>query len=196
MSTSGPSRQTVNASYHPGGVSVCTVPLTSTLPTTLHFHFPPPKVTHLQAIGLRTASHRFDPPDVAQRPPVETHVRPAYTSQGASPSLRRARRPFKLGNAVVGGAVALFAAGVYAYSISSVKQDDFVSATPFPFPVSASRPSRSSSFQRLTPMSPSVPPIPVPPSHLSRLISHLGPSFHYRCVAVASPLPLSLIHLV
>ncbi|GFZ44569.1 hypothetical protein JCM24511_02293 [Saitozyma sp. JCM 24511] len=63
MSTSGPSRQTVNASYHPGG--------------------------------------------------------------GASPSLRRARRPFKLGNAFVGGAVALFAAGVYAYSISSVKQDDF-----------------------------------------------------------------------
>lgn len=115
MSTSGPSRQTVNASYHPGGVSGSAphkaaqfLTCAAKLPPTHHVSVPPAPRRLCLYIGLHS---------------------PANTSQGASPSLRRARRPFKLGNAFVGGAVALFAAGVYAYSISSVKQDDFVSGS-------------------------------------------------------------------
>ena len=44
--------------------------------------------------------------------------------------LARARKPFRTANLLVGGGLALFAVGVYAYSISAVKQDDFVSAKP------------------------------------------------------------------
>ena len=49
--------------------------------------------------------------------------------QGSSPSLQRARKPYNLGNFLIGSSLALFAAGVYSYSISSVKQDDFVSCS-------------------------------------------------------------------
>ncbi|KAF8489111.1 hypothetical protein JB92DRAFT_3129614 [Gautieria morchelliformis] len=44
---------------------------------------------------------------------------------GMSASLLRARRPFFLRNMVTGIAVASFAIGVWAYSISAVKQDVF-----------------------------------------------------------------------
>ncbi|WVN88515.1 uncharacterized protein L203_103726 [Cryptococcus depauperatus CBS 7841] len=42
-----------------------------------------------------------------------------------SSSLKRARKPFILTNALIGGTIVAFAAGVYAYSISAVQQDDF-----------------------------------------------------------------------
>ncbi|KAK7696231.1 hypothetical protein QCA50_000884 [Cerrena zonata] len=42
-----------------------------------------------------------------------------------SPGLQRAREPFKIRNAITGLVLASFAVGVWAYSISAVKQDDF-----------------------------------------------------------------------
>ncbi|WWC90154.1 uncharacterized protein L201_005087 [Kwoniella dendrophila CBS 6074] len=44
---------------------------------------------------------------------------------GMSPSLQRARKPFILTNVLIGGTLLAFAVGVYVYSISAVKQDDF-----------------------------------------------------------------------
>ena len=43
-----------------------------------------------------------------------------------SPGLRRARAPFFLRNTITGLVLAAFAGGVWAYSLSAVKQDDFV----------------------------------------------------------------------
>lgn len=42
-----------------------------------------------------------------------------------SPGLKRAREPFRIRNAVVGVGLFAFAVGVWAYSISAVKQDVF-----------------------------------------------------------------------
>ena len=42
-----------------------------------------------------------------------------------SPGLERARRPFRAKNALTGLAIMAFVGGVYSYSISAVKQDDF-----------------------------------------------------------------------
>ncbi|KAF8838632.1 hypothetical protein BDN67DRAFT_971274 [Paxillus ammoniavirescens] len=42
-----------------------------------------------------------------------------------SPGLLRARAPFRLRNALTGLVLAAFGVGVWAYSISAVKQDDF-----------------------------------------------------------------------
>ncbi|KAF9238835.1 hypothetical protein BU15DRAFT_47345 [Melanogaster broomeanus] len=42
-----------------------------------------------------------------------------------SPGLLRARAPFRLRNAITGLILASFGVGVWAYSISAVKQDDF-----------------------------------------------------------------------
>ena len=42
-----------------------------------------------------------------------------------SPGLQRARAPFRVRNAITGLVLTGFAAGVWAYSISAVKQDDF-----------------------------------------------------------------------
>jgi len=44
---------------------------------------------------------------------------------GISPGLQRARRPFRFRNAATGIAIASFVVGVWAYSISAVKQDVF-----------------------------------------------------------------------
>jgi cytochrome c oxidase assembly factor 3 len=46
-------------------------------------------------------------------------------SSSMSPGLLRARRPFFTRNLLTGALVASFAVGVYLYSISAVKQDDF-----------------------------------------------------------------------
>lgn len=54
-------------------------------------------------------------------------------TQGFSPSLQRARKPFLVPNIIVGSLVCLFAGSVYVYSISAVKQDDFVSLPPHAF---------------------------------------------------------------
>lgn len=51
--------------------------------------------------------------------------------QGESASLKRARAPYQIRNWVTGGAIVAFIAGVYLYSISAVKQDDFVSLPTF-----------------------------------------------------------------
>lgn len=50
-----------------------------------------------------------------------------FGSSGFHPSegLKRARKPFRLRNALTGMAILSFVAGVYGYSISAVKQDDF-----------------------------------------------------------------------
>ena len=42
-----------------------------------------------------------------------------------SPGLKRAREPYRLKNAIVGLGLGAFAVGVWAYSISAVKQDVF-----------------------------------------------------------------------
>lgn len=42
-----------------------------------------------------------------------------------SPGLKRAREPFRVRNAITGLALATFAVGIWAYSISAVKQDVF-----------------------------------------------------------------------
>ncbi|KAG6812945.1 hypothetical protein H0H92_015265 [Tricholoma furcatifolium] len=42
-----------------------------------------------------------------------------------SPGLQRARAPFRMRNAITGVVLGAFAAGVWAYSISAVKQDVF-----------------------------------------------------------------------
>ena len=42
-----------------------------------------------------------------------------------SPGLRRAREPYRLRNAITGLTLAAFGVGVWAYSISAVKQDVF-----------------------------------------------------------------------
>jgi hypothetical protein len=45
--------------------------------------------------------------------------------QGISPALKRARQPYVVRNAITGALIASFAVGVWAYSISAVKQDNF-----------------------------------------------------------------------
>lgn len=45
--------------------------------------------------------------------------------QVMSPGLQRARAPFRFRNAITGLILAGFGVGVWAYSISAVKQDDF-----------------------------------------------------------------------
>ncbi|KAF9555342.1 hypothetical protein CPC08DRAFT_134621 [Agrocybe pediades] len=42
-----------------------------------------------------------------------------------SPGLKRAREPYRVKNAILGISLAAFAVGVWAYSISAVKQDIF-----------------------------------------------------------------------
>lgn len=44
---------------------------------------------------------------------------------GVSEGLARARKPFRLGNAITGLVITGFAFSVYIYSIRAVKQDDF-----------------------------------------------------------------------
>jgi len=48
-----------------------------------------------------------------------------YIKQSMSPGLKRAREPYRVKNAIVGLALGAFAVGVWAYSISAVKQDIF-----------------------------------------------------------------------
>lgn len=45
--------------------------------------------------------------------------------QTMSPGLKRAREPYRLRNALTGIALGAFAVGIWAYSISAVKQDVF-----------------------------------------------------------------------
>ena len=45
--------------------------------------------------------------------------------QGSSPGLQRARRPFLVRNILTGLTISAFVVGVWAYSISAVKQDVF-----------------------------------------------------------------------
>ncbi|KAI0428107.1 hypothetical protein F5Y09DRAFT_10789 [Xylaria sp. FL1042] len=42
-----------------------------------------------------------------------------------SPALIRARKPYLVKNAVVGSAIAVFAMGVYVYTIRAIGQDEF-----------------------------------------------------------------------
>ncbi|EGO02215.1 hypothetical protein SERLA73DRAFT_178043, partial [Serpula lacrymans var. lacrymans S7.3] len=57
------------------------------------------------------------------RKAVDASYRPR--SYVMSPGLKRAREPFRLRNALTGLVLAGFGVGVWAYSISAVKQDDF-----------------------------------------------------------------------
>ncbi|EKD01302.1 hypothetical protein A1Q2_04380 [Trichosporon asahii var. asahii CBS 8904] len=56
--------------------------------------------------------------------PTQQQVNNSYYP-GLSEALKRARRPYQMRNLLTGGAVVAFILGVYAYSISAVKQDDF-----------------------------------------------------------------------
>ncbi|PWN29370.1 hypothetical protein BDZ90DRAFT_213194, partial [Jaminaea rosea] len=44
---------------------------------------------------------------------------------GVSEGLKRAREPYRMGNAVMGLGLVAFVGGVYWWSIHKVKQDDF-----------------------------------------------------------------------
>lgn len=57
--------------------------------------------------------------------PRSTHASYHPGGYGVSEGLKRARRPFLVKNALTGGAIMAFCTGVYFYSISKVKQDDF-----------------------------------------------------------------------
>ncbi|WOO79666.1 Cytochrome c oxidase assembly factor 3, mitochondrial [Vanrija pseudolonga] len=59
--------------------------------------------------------------------PTSAQADASYHPHGfdESASLRRARRPYIIRNVLTGGAIVAFIVGVYAYSISAVKQDDF-----------------------------------------------------------------------
>ncbi|TCD67269.1 hypothetical protein EIP91_000346 [Steccherinum ochraceum] len=57
------------------------------------------------------------------RKEVNTSYRPKNNLM--SPGLQRARLPFRARNAITGLTLAGFVTGVWAYSISAVKQDDF-----------------------------------------------------------------------
>lgn len=47
------------------------------------------------------------------------------SSQTMSPGLKRAREPYRVKNAIMGLTLGAFAVGIWAYSISAVKQDVF-----------------------------------------------------------------------
>lgn len=80
---------------------------------------------------------------MSQRPPTLQEANESYYPKGIvscplssqladmqheSQSLKRARLPYQLRNVLTGGAIVAFIVSVYFYSISAVKQDDFVSA--------------------------------------------------------------------
>ncbi|KAE8224798.1 hypothetical protein CF319_g2375 [Tilletia indica] len=58
-------------------------------------------------------------------PPRSTHESYHPGGYGVSEGLKRARRPYFWKNTLTGGLILGFATGVYYYSISKVKQDDF-----------------------------------------------------------------------
>ncbi|KAN0064917.1 hypothetical protein ACQY0O_001974 [Thecaphora frezii] len=58
-------------------------------------------------------------------PPRSTHATYHPKGYGVSEGLKRARRPYLFKNAVTGSLIMGFVVGVYFYSISKVKQDDF-----------------------------------------------------------------------
>ncbi|KAI0080863.1 hypothetical protein K474DRAFT_1657360 [Panus rudis PR-1116 ss-1] len=63
------------------------------------------------------------PDQYVDRKTVNQSYRPK--SNEMSEGLKRARAPFRFRNAITGVILASFAVGVWAYSISAVKQDDF-----------------------------------------------------------------------
>ncbi|WVR03129.1 hypothetical protein IAU60_000119 [Kwoniella sp. DSM 27419] len=66
------------------------------------------------------------PPPAPARPTAKAIDRSYHPKgYGMSPSLNRARKPFVLTNVLIGSTLFAFAVGVYWYSISAVKQDDF-----------------------------------------------------------------------
>ncbi|KDN37372.1 hypothetical protein K437DRAFT_229229, partial [Tilletiaria anomala UBC 951] len=77
---------------------------------------PPPKQPG------NSAGPNFSRSTVNARSTHETYHPNGY---GVSEGLKRARRPFFARNAITGLAIVGFAGGVYYYSISKVKQDDF-----------------------------------------------------------------------
>ncbi|KAH8675422.1 hypothetical protein BX600DRAFT_546237 [Xylariales sp. PMI_506] len=48
-----------------------------------------------------------------------------YNKNAQSPALIRARRPYLVKNAILGTGVAMFAMGVYIYTIRAIGQDEF-----------------------------------------------------------------------
>ena len=75
-----------------------------------------------------------------------------------SPGLRRARAPFRFRNALTGVALGAFAVGIWAYSISAVKQDVFDDIDDEARALQAGRPT-SASRDQVT-----VGPVPQPAS--------------------------------
>lgn len=78
-----------------------------------------------------------------------------------SPGLRRAREPFRIRNALTGIALGVFAVGIWAYSISAVKQDVFDDIDDEARALQAGRPA-SASRDHVTVGSVASPPIPHP----------------------------------
>jgi cytochrome c oxidase assembly factor 3, fungi type len=99
-----------------------------------------------------------------------------------SPGLKRAREPYRIKNAIVGFGLGAFAVGVWAYSISAVKQDVFddvdeeakalasVSSSPSPSTSSGATSTMSASRAAMTttiaPSSPGASGVAVSPGPL------------------------------
>ena len=87
-----------------------------------------------------------------------------------SPGLKRARQPFFLRNTITGLVLATFAAGVWTYSLTAVKQDDFVDVDEEARALARSRVdaagSTGSETKAVEAIAPSanVEPIPIEPS--------------------------------
>ncbi|PWN89270.1 hypothetical protein FA10DRAFT_231820 [Acaromyces ingoldii] len=80
-------------------------------------------------------------------PPRSTHASYHPGGYGVSEGLKRARRPFAVRNAVTGSAIMAFAVGVYWYSISKVKQDDFSDLADVRAAASTSHPQKTTQDQ-------------------------------------------------
>ncbi|KAK0546375.1 hypothetical protein OC845_004617 [Tilletia horrida] len=83
-------------------------------------------------------------------PPRSTHASYHPDGYGVSEGLKRARRPFFWKNTLTGGAILGFAAGVYFYSISKVKQDDFSDLATLPPSSNNIQDSLASASQKLS----------------------------------------------
>lgn len=118
-----------------------------------------------------------------------------------SPGLRRARAPFRFKNALTGVTLGAFAVGIWAYSISAVKQDAFDDIDDEARALQAGRPT-SASRDQVTVGSVASPPVqptsspadvPVPPRkgilrHLESRFPHLLDPHSKTLVFEAPPL--------
>ncbi|EPQ30583.1 uncharacterized protein PFL1_02107 [Pseudozyma flocculosa PF-1] len=101
-----------------------------TLRSTLAAPSTPARASPSQLRFASSSSSSSAPPPTSNAtrstvPPRSTHATYHPKGYGVSEGLKRARRPYLVKNIVTGSLIMGFAVGVYLYSISKVKQDDF-----------------------------------------------------------------------